>query len=76
MKGIFPLKQNSDTTKKKAKTVKVKKMTKAEKAAFDKARVSGFEQYKKSKAKSTTGGRKSIKSSDLTKEQMKNIFPQ
>ena len=70
MKGIFPLKQNSDTTKKKAKTVKVKKMTKAEKAAFD------FEQYKKSKAKPTTGGRKSIKSSDLTKEQMKNIFPQ
>jgi hypothetical protein len=34
-----------------------------------------LEYYKSTKTKPTTGGRKSIKSSDLTKEQMQNIFP-
>ena len=69
-----PMKQNGDTTSvKKAEVVKVlteeekfKKMTPEQK----------LEHYKKSKAKPISSGRKSIKSSDLTEEQMQNIFPQ
>ena len=60
----------------KRKAKKNKPTVKTEKQAFkEMSNKEKLEYYKSKKAKPTISGKKSIKSSDLTKEQMQNIFP-
>ena len=75
--GNTPVKYEKDAkefSKRKAK--KNKPTVKTEKQAFkEMSNKEKLEYYKSKKAKPTISGKKSIKSSDLTKEQMQNIFP-
>ena len=76
--GNSPVKYEKDAKEfSKRKARENKPTVKTEKRAFkEMSNKEKLEYYKSTKAKPTTGGRKSIKSSDLTKEQMQNIFPQ
>tara|TARA_Y100000401_G_scaffold27866_1_gene20067 strand:+ start:380 stop:643 length:264 start_codon:yes stop_codon:yes gene_type:complete len=73
--GNSPIKYEKDPKKFSKRISKQNKPTvKTEKQAFkEMSNEEKLEYYKSKKAKPTTGGRKSIKSSDLTGQQLKNI---